>query len=522
MVGVVLGLKLRLWRNALRSSASRRALTVVGAVLSLLGVLLATASALTAGSVAATGAMVVTLLSGVTCGWLIMPLIAFGVDDSLDPARLALLPLRAGRLLPGLLLAAACGVPGLATLLLTTGVSLGYRQTPAAMAASVVLAPLGLLTCVLLARVLTTAVARALRGRRFRDAAAVVFAVGTASLGIGVNAVLGRGVTHPDQLDAAFARIGAIAGWTPVGWVWAVPADIAAGAPGRAFVRLALALVLAALLLLAWHRLLGKALTSPSGDTSFGRVRSGGMLNALLPDTAAGAIAGRCLRYWRRDPRYVTTAVTAVVVPLLLLTWQAATGAGSTLILLAPVLLAWLVASALSQDTSFDGSALWLHAVSGVRGTDDRIGRVLAMATWSLPMILVVDAVTLNLVNGWSRAGPVLGLSVAVLLAGVGASSLVSARWQTKAPAAGGNPFAAESGSGLEGVLVVLAHGALTGAAVLPVVGLALFSLRMPWAGLLVAPLGLLVGVIALVAGIRRGGRLLEASWPDVMVRLTR
>lgn len=137
-------------------------------------------------------------------------------------------------------------------------------------------------------------------------------------------------------------------------------------------------------------------------------------------------------------------------------------------------------------------------------------------------MILVVDAVTLNLVNGWSRAGPVLGLSVAVLLAGVGASSLVSARWQTKAPAAGGNPFAAESGSGLEGVLVVLAHGALTGAAVLPVVGLALFSLRMPWAGLLVAPLGLLVGVIALVAGIRGGGRLLEASWPDVMVRLTR
>jgi ABC-2 type transport system permease protein len=380
----------------------------------------------------------------------------------------------------------------------------------------------GVLTCLLLARVLTTAVARALRGRRFRDIAAVVFAVGTATLGIAMNAVVGRGATHPDQLDAVFARIGRIAGWTPVGWVWAVPADLATGAYGRAAIRLVLALVLVALLLLAWHRLLGIALTSPSRDVSFGRVRSRGLPTALLPDTPAGAIAGRCLRYWRRDPRYVTTAVTAVIVPVLLLTWQATIGAGSTVILLSPVLLAWLVASALSQDTSFDGSALWLHAVSAVRGTDDRIGRVLAITAWSLPMIVVVDLITLKLVDGWSRAGPVLGLSIAVLLAGAGASSLVSARWQTKAPAAGGNPFTAESGSGLEGVLVVIAHAALTGVAVLPVAALALASVRSPGLGMLVPVLGLLVGVLALLGGIRRGGRLLEASWPDVMSRMTR
>src|ERR1700748_3122405 len=45
--------------------------------------------------------------------WLFLPLIFFGVDDSLDPARFALLPLRRPTLIGGMALAALAGVPAL-------------------------------------------------------------------------------------------------------------------------------------------------------------------------------------------------------------------------------------------------------------------------------------------------------------------------------------------------------------------------------------------------------------------------
>ena len=44
-------------------------------------------------------------------GWLFLPLVFFGVDESLDPARFALLPLRRRTLIAGLLTAALIGVP---------------------------------------------------------------------------------------------------------------------------------------------------------------------------------------------------------------------------------------------------------------------------------------------------------------------------------------------------------------------------------------------------------------------------
>ena len=54
-------------------------------------------------------------------GWLFLPLVFFGVDESLDPARFALLPLRRRTLIAGLLAAALVGVPALATLVATRG-----------------------------------------------------------------------------------------------------------------------------------------------------------------------------------------------------------------------------------------------------------------------------------------------------------------------------------------------------------------------------------------------------------------
>ena len=50
------------------------------------------------------------------CGWGLFPLLSFAGDASLDPSRLALLPLRPGELVTGLSLAACVGVAPLCTL----------------------------------------------------------------------------------------------------------------------------------------------------------------------------------------------------------------------------------------------------------------------------------------------------------------------------------------------------------------------------------------------------------------------
>ena len=54
-------------------------------------------------------------------GWTLVPLLFFGVDETLDPARFALLPIRGGTLARGMLAAAFIGVPALLTLLATSG-----------------------------------------------------------------------------------------------------------------------------------------------------------------------------------------------------------------------------------------------------------------------------------------------------------------------------------------------------------------------------------------------------------------
>ena len=48
-------------------------------------------------------------------GWLFLPLVFFGVDESLDPARFALLPLSRRTLIRGLFVASLVGVPAVAT-----------------------------------------------------------------------------------------------------------------------------------------------------------------------------------------------------------------------------------------------------------------------------------------------------------------------------------------------------------------------------------------------------------------------
>lgn len=254
MVAILVGLKLTLLRNSLRRSAWRTVGLVIGMLYALGAVVLALLGlgALRLTSARLTGDVTVLGFSVLTPCWLVFSLLVFGVDETVDPSTFALLPLRSPQLLPGLFVAGLVGTPGVATLLIAAGLVVAWSRDLPATVATVVAFPLGVATCFLLSRAVAAAFASALSSRRFRDFSFLVLALVGAALGMGGNLVGGlarsAGREYLQALDAAAQ----VLAWTPFGWAWAVPADVAARQWWSAALHMLLAAALAVGLWAVW------------------------------------------------------------------------------------------------------------------------------------------------------------------------------------------------------------------------------------------------------------------------------
>jgi ABC-2 type transport system permease protein len=124
LAGHLVGLKLALLRNGLRrSSWPQQVALALGALaglpLAFGGFLLL---ALVPRAEPQAGLVLVEIVFlALFCGWGLFPLLSFAGDASLDPSRLALLPLRPRELVAGLSLAACVGVAPLCTLVALGG-----------------------------------------------------------------------------------------------------------------------------------------------------------------------------------------------------------------------------------------------------------------------------------------------------------------------------------------------------------------------------------------------------------------
>ncbi|MBX9247197.1 hypothetical protein ICW40_20605, partial [Actinotalea ferrariae] len=187
-------------------------------------------------------------------GWLVVPLLVPGLDDSLDISRFATFAVPVRRLVPGLLAASLLGLPTLFSALVCLAPALawaGSGRTGAVVA--LLVAPVALATCVVGARVTTGLASRVLASRRSREAGAVL---GLVVVGLAVPAALSIGSMG---LEGALERVPALAqvlGWSPLGLVWATPAAAADGDLAGAAARGALALVWLAAAVVAWAVLL--------------------------------------------------------------------------------------------------------------------------------------------------------------------------------------------------------------------------------------------------------------------------
>jgi len=521
VVAILVRLKLSLLRNALRRSVWRTVGLILGLVYALGVVVMALVGlvALRWTSVALTADVTVLAFAVLTAGWLLLSLLVFGIDETLDPSRFALLPVRARELMPGLLVSGLISSTGVATVLVALGLLASWSRGVGPLLATVVIIPFGVVTCFLLSRAGTAAFAAVLSSRRFRDFAFVGLAGFGLVFGVGANLVGGLLGQGAGRFRTVLSDAATLAGWTPFGWAWAVPADVASGRWLLAGVRLLLAVAFVAVLWVVWGHYLAKRLTEPlEAGRGAGRMRGGGLVDRLYPDTPVGGVAARTLRYWRRDPRYVAGIAGFLIGPVILMVAQLANPDGLPLVAaFAPTLLCWLIGASMAQDLSYDGSALWLHATSGVRGVEDRLGRVLSTLTVFLPLLVVLTIAGLALSGEWSAWLPVVAVSVALTLVSLGVGAFVGTLWQWPAPPPGANPFQKGSSGGLPSLAAFGVTSTVSLLLAAPTIALVIASFWVGWLGWLGLAVGVVIGSLTLWQGVVRGGVVLDRRWPEVL-----
>ncbi|EST39436.1 hypothetical protein N566_01975 [Streptomycetaceae bacterium MP113-05] len=415
-----LRLKLSLLRNGLRQSTGRTAAFVTSIVLALLLSAFQLLGLILLRGNAHADAVVVPLTALLTLGWAVMPLFFPGSDETLDPSRLVMLPLRPDRLVVALLGASLVGIGPVFTLTLVLGAAIAVAHGAFATLTAVLAVPLTLLTCVALARAVAAANVRLLTSRKGRDLAllsGIVLAVGAQFLNIGVQKLSG-----PDGLSV-MEPAAAVLAWVPP--ASAVAAVDSASTGSYTFAAAQLALTGAALVVLLrwWRRSLDHVMTSPDSSTlqaastdSPDRTgdRSAGPA-AWLPEGRTGAVMLRTWRYAWRDPKAKVSWASSLGIGILLPVVFLVQGNGSVY---NSCFAAGLLGLQMYNQFGQDYSAFWLVTATTSSAHDALVelrARLLAVVVVAAPYVTLVCLGSAALLDDWDDLAEVLGLAMALL-----------------------------------------------------------------------------------------------------------
>jgi len=511
MARIFAGLKLRLMAGALRGADSGwRIAGLALAVLAALWVIPLAFSALAAehGRPLA-GALGVVVFTAACAGWLVLPLLMFGTDETLDPARLALLPLRPAVLARGLLAAALTGIGPVVTFFVLLGVVAAVARGPGAALIGLAAVVVDLALCVTGSRALATAFSGLLRSRRGRDLG--VLASGLLSLGVIIANIVFQNALLRGGLGRATRSVAAAARWSPPGLAAHAISDAARGDYPAALAELAVAAAVAGLLLVAWMAALRQALVSPDSSTQparralSGRVRAAGHgqvaasaegvagLARLRPGPASRTltVAAKELRYAWRDPRRKASLLVlamAVIVTLSVSQFGPVggpPGSGPLLLAAAGVYGGTIAGIQSANQFGLDGGALWLNLAATVRPRDlraDLAGKNLASAVIAVPVFALLYLL-LGLASGeGGPAAAAFGLACCALGVTLGLASLASVLLPYALPERRTSAFGGGgTGRGCLGVLSSVAILVLTLVAMAPLLVLTIGLHPGPW-----------------------------------------
>ncbi|HLU71329.1 MAG TPA: hypothetical protein VKZ82_04065 [Nonomuraea sp.] len=509
-------LKLRLLAGNLRGDLTRKlgfVFTLVMAVfLAALGFFLMSVVRFAPPDIATD--IVIVVFSLFLVSWMIGPLLAFGLDDTLDPARLALFPLPTRQLAVGMFTASATGVWPLASLVVTAGALVALVSSLGGFLLGILAVLLQFALCLVASRLVTTSLSGALRTRRGRDVLAVA-AFASLLLFQLPNLLLNSNLGDPLSLLRGTADL---LRWTPSGMTAHAIADGGLTGLGELLV---VALVVAAAAWL-WIKALNRALVTPdvSNQTSSVR-RDRGFVDRFVSDGPLAAVVTKELKYIRREPRYRVVWFSGVVLTgVLAISFSRFEGSGGPVL---PILLTTLGGLMMSMQMcnafGIDGRSLWMNAVAfgSERGLSlDLAGRHLANALVAVPVLLLI-AVVAGVLTGspdgilWAFCA---GLGVLGLGFGVGSVTSVVIPYTVPermnaftgaAPGQGGQAFASSM-------------GAMIGISLLALPFLVPMLFGLYW----VCALAPFYGLAAEVLGRRLGAQLGFARMPELLAAVSK
>lgn len=539
LVRLQLKLKWTLWKRSYRKNVGKIIGTSIGALYSLGGlamlVFLFLGTTLWAGEgelfpqiVRGLGAVTVLL-------WFLIPVLAFGIDDTLDPRAFALHPRSAKELQPGMFAAAALSLPSVFTLLaiaIATAFELMWLVLFGQGAGWVVLGALALIPanlaglglCLLLPRAWFAHSAARASSRKGRELGGIF---GFLAMFVAIYA-FSLSAQRIEDLDMLWVReqlpmATEVLTWTPLGALFSVPMDLAEGRVLTALLRALIGAATIVLVWLWWRRSIDLSMTSAlTGDASSGQAKVSPLVPRFVPAGPFGAVMGKSLRYWRRDTRYLAALGIYPVVIVFFVAMGFMVPEARPMMLGMAVFMCAMTGLSTSNEIGFDGPSGWVNIVAGAPARANLLGRIAAMAVLMIPAVVVIT-VALPLLYGLPELIPMTLLgSLGAMISGWGTSMVVGVLLPYPSSPPGTNPMKDKSASSSNAMLSMAISMVTVFVPMLPPLGLGIWGAIAGNLALITGAgvLAIVIGVAVLLIGLRIATVRLDARYPDIFQKV--
>lgn len=378
---------------------------------------------------------ILLIFTGIFLGWVIFPILMPGIaDESVDPRRLELFPIRVRDQVVGLLLGGLLGPAALFTLLVAAGGTAASGESLAARGFVLLGAVVFTVLCVAASRSVQALLSGALRSRRGRDV--VVAASGVIAIGVYLMAQQAQDFSA-SLLGLESSPAEGVLAWLPPGSVGQSTLDARDGAWGDAVVHLLVGAVAIPVFLALWAWAIRRRVRGASGGGSQQKeTPSGGEAGldlipaplSALRATPAVAAGGQQLRYFFfRSPTALQTMLIPVVMGAVL--GHSIIGDGNLLIgagFFAIMVVS--VGSVAFNVFGFDGPGFAYLLMSGARLGPVLKGKIFAPLVVLVPLVGVFVVVEATLNGLWADALAAFLVGTAVLLGGIGVGAQLSVR----------------------------------------------------------------------------------------------
>ena len=358
--------------------------------------------------------------------WVFGPLLVGGVDDSLDPTRLALLPLRRSELRKGLVVGALLGPLPFGTVIVLTGAVIGFRSPARLLPLTVAAGTLALLANLALSRALAVSLAFAGRSRRGKDLSILLASLGAAAIFLGTQSL--RFLS-----DAAKSQILRSLRWLPPGQITQAILELRRGLLLQPCIRLAAIGSICALGFSIWLRGIDRLVVDPDAIRHSSATRSS-HIHALIPKSLRRwvshptvVLASKELRYLSRSPQRRSSLIISVVIGTVFALLQSMRFATSNPnAVFGAVVAALFGVHATNNVLGADAASLWMEQTAGVRLKDQLIARSAAASPNLFIPVVLAAAVLATMSGGWRQFVFLVAASFALVGVPLGVGSVIS------------------------------------------------------------------------------------------------